>query len=86
MFTKYSSHHALKRAYQPGSNGSQAAFIAAWKVSVSAASGTIGVRSAPPPNHAFAVTMKRVFMCTAGTLGERWWATSEMPEAQKCGS
>ena len=30
--------------------------------------------------------MKRVFMCTAGTLGERMCATSEMPEAWKRGS
>jgi hypothetical protein len=48
---------------------------------VSSASGTIGVRSAPPPNHDLVVAMKRVFMCTAGTLGERMWATSEIPVA-----
>ena len=30
--------------------------------------------------------MWRVFMCTAGTLGERMWATSEMPVAKKRGS
>ena len=45
-----------------------------------------GVRSAPPPNHQFDVTIMRVFMCTAGTCGERGWTISEMPAAQKCGS
>ena len=45
-----------------------------------------GVRSAPPPNHQFVVTMKRVFMCTAGTCGLRGWMISEMPLAQKRGS
>ena len=45
-----------------------------------------GVRSAPPPNHALVVTTKRVFMCTAGTLGLCRWAMSEMPDAQNRGS
>ena len=45
-----------------------------------------GVRSAPPPNQAFVVTTKRVFMCTAGTCGFCRCAISEMPEAQKRGS
>ena len=30
--------------------------------------------------------MWRVFMCAGGTWGERGWATSEMPLAQKRGS
>ena len=37
-------------------------------------------------NTRFVVTMKRVFMCTAGTCGLRRWAISEMPDAQKRGS
>lgn len=41
-----------------------------------------GVGSAPPPNQVFVVTMKRVFMCTAGTKGFHGWMMSEMPEAQ----
>ena len=45
-----------------------------------------GVRSAPPPNHGFVVTTKRVFMCTVGTFGFQGWAMSEMPPAQKRGS
>jgi hypothetical protein len=42
----------------------------------------MGLRSEPPPNQALAVTMWRVFMWTAGTRGERRWATREMPLAQ----
>src|SRR5262245_45087632 len=65
--------------------------MAAWKASVSGSSwvrrrSSTGVRSAPPPNHAFVVTTKRVFMWTAGTCGLCMWAISEMPEAQKRGS
>jgi len=58
-----------------------------WKNAVSSGTSTIGLRSAPPPNHqAPGVQNIRVFMCTAGHLGERICATSEMPEAQKRGS
>ena len=45
-----------------------------------------GVRSAPPPNHAFDVTTKRVFICTVGAFGFHGCAISEMPDAQKRGS
>ena len=88
---KYSSHHALYLACQSGSWASQAAFIAAWKATASgksccagrpaAASGRRRRRTSP-----WWCTMKRVFMCTAGTRGLRMWAISEMPVAKKRGS
>ena len=34
-----------------------------------------------PPNQAFVVTTKRVFMCTAGTWGLCRWAMTETPLA-----
>ena len=42
--------------------------------------------SPPPPNQALVVTMKRVFMCTAGTRGLRRCATKLIPVAMKRGS
>ena len=59
---------------------------ARWKASVSSSLGYIGVRSPPPPNQALDVTINRVFICAAGTSGERMWDTSEMPDAQNRGS
>ena len=58
--------------------------MAAWKSAVSGWSCTrrrssTGVRSAPPPNQVLVVTMKRVFMWTAGTKGFHGWMMSEMP-------
>ena len=47
---------------------------------MSAASSSIGLRSAPPPNHQPpGVQNIRVFMCTAGVFGERMCATRLMP-------
>jgi hypothetical protein len=53
---------------------------AAWKSVVSSATGTVGVKSVPPPNQPLerAVRKCRVFMGTTGTLGERMWQISEM--------
>ena len=69
----------------------QASRMAPWNASVSGSScvrrqSSTGVRSAPPPNQVLVVATKRVFMCTAGTLGFQGWAITEMPEAQKRGS
>src|ERR1043165_6582694 len=89
---KYSSHHVLNLSYgATGAWASQAAFIAAWNAAVSGSScvrrrSSTGVKSAPPPNQAFVVTTKRVFMCPAGTCGLCGCAISEMPDAQKRGS
>ena len=47
---------------------------------------SVGVKSAPPPNHALLVTTKRVFICTVGTCGFQGWAITESPDAQKRGS
>jgi len=54
--------------------GTQASLMAEWKATVSGSDcvrrrSSMGLKSAPPPNHPFEVTKKRVFICTAGTLG-----------------
>ena len=68
-----------------GSCLSQALRNARWKASVSSSLGYIGVRSPPPPNQGLDVTINRVFICAAGTSGERMWDTSEIPDAQNRG-
>ena len=60
-------------------------FSEAWNCSVSSSYGIGGFKSAPPPNHAFPVVRKRVFICTAGTCGLAIWATRLIPVAVKPG-
>src|SRR3546814_3312137 len=83
---KYDASPGLEGGYESAACRSQASFRGAVKSTVACSTGSIGLRSAPPPNHALVVTMWRVFMCTAGTRGERRCATREIPLAQNRGS
>src|SRR3546814_18498475 len=82
---KYDASPGLEGGYESAACRSQASFRGAVKSTVACSTGSIGLRSAPPPNHALVVTMWRVFMCTAGTRGERRSATREIPLAQNRG-
>src|SRR5262249_40652362 len=63
--------------------GTQASLMAEWKATVSGSDcvrrrSSMGLKSAPPPNHPFEVTKKRVFICTAGRLGSHRGAKRDM--------